>query len=67
MSGTGEDLGVAFAIARDRWGAPKWVLFRETPEGAPRRVKLSFVRGVAEGAIRLAGPREGFHITRVGP
>lgn len=64
-SGTGEDLGVVLGVLRDRAGHPKWLRFVEA-EGAPeRKVRLDFVRAVDEEGIRLAGPREGYHITRL--
>lgn len=64
-SGTGEDLGVVLGVLCDRTGHPKWLRFLEA-EGAPeRKVRLDFVRHVADGVVRLAGPREGYHITRL--
>ena len=65
LSGTGEDLGVALGVEHDRFGRPKWLSFQEEPGAAPRRVKLDFIRSVDEGEVRLAGPREGYHITRL--
>lgn len=68
VSGTGERLGVIDGVIDDRWGRPKHLSFREPGAGgASRRVPLRFVRGVAQGEVRLAGPREGYHITRVEP
>lgn len=64
LSGTGEDLGWAIGVERDRDGIPKWLTFTEDGVHA-RKVQLRFVRGVQAGVIRLAGPREGYHITRV--
>lgn len=66
LSGTGEELGRAVGLERDQDGIPKWLVFEESPGAPPRRVKLRFIRGVNDGVIRLAGPREGYHITRVG-
>lgn len=65
MSGTGEELGVVLGIERDRLGNPKWIQFAETEGAAPRKVRLDFIRGVRDGVVRLAGPREGYHITRL--
>ena len=65
VSGTGEILGRAVGIEPDRHGMPKWMTFLEDGSDEPRRVKLMFVRGIADGTIRLAGPREGYHITRI--
>jgi hypothetical protein len=64
-SGTGEELGVVLGIESDRFGVPKWLTFQESPDTPPRRVKLDFVRGVEADGVRLLGPREGYHITRV--
>ncbi|HEX2021598.1 MAG TPA: hypothetical protein VHH36_02735 [Candidatus Thermoplasmatota archaeon] len=66
VSGTGEPLGVVDGVIRDRWGRPKHLSFREEGSGVARHVPLRVVRGVREGAVRLAGPREGYHITRLG-
>lgn len=64
-SGTGEELGVVLGVQRDRMGHPKWLRFLEM-DGAPeRKVRLDFVRHVGGDSIRLAGPREGYHITRL--
>lgn len=64
LSGTGEDLGTALGVVHDRHGHPKWLAFTE--DGIhTRKVQLRWVRGVTTGTIRLAGPREGYHITRV--
>lgn len=65
MSGTGEELGVVIGIESDRFGRPKWLAFTEDATSPPRKVRLDFVRGVEEGVVRLAGPREGYHITRL--
>lgn len=65
VSGTGEDLGIALDVESDRFGRPKWVRFVEADGLPPRRVQLRYVRGVEEGVLRLAGPREGYHITRI--
>lgn len=67
MSGTGEELGVAVGIEQDRFGEPKWITFVEADGAPPRKVKLRYVRSVDGECIRLAGPREGYHITRVHP
>lgn len=67
VSGTGELLGIAVAIERDRHGQPKWLQFVETDGMPPRKVQLQWVRGVGTDEIRLAGPREGYHITRLAP
>lgn len=64
LSGTGEDLGVVLGVENDRRGHPKWLSFTEDGVHA-RKVQLRFVRRVDGGAVRLAGPREGYHITRV--
>jgi hypothetical protein len=56
---------VILGIALDRMGHPKWLRFSEA-EGAPeRKVRLDFVREIEGGQVRLAGPREGYHITRL--
>lgn len=67
VSGTGEELGFAVGVERDRFGEPKWITFVEEDGLPPRRVKLRFVRSVGADGIRLAGPREGYHITRLHP
>lgn len=51
-------------IEPDRHGFPKWLAFTEDGIHA-RKVNLQFVRRVEGDAVRLAGPREGYHITRV--
>ena len=66
VSGTGEELGRVVGIETDRWGVPKRLRFLEEPSGALRLVPLRYVRDVQAGAIHLAGPREGYHITRLG-
>lgn len=66
VSGTGEDLGDVCGIEEDRWGRPKHLRFLERGTGHERRVPLRVVRRVGAGEIRLAGPREGYHITRLG-
>lgn len=65
LSGTGEELGVVTGVENDRFGRPKKLVFREAGESATRFVPLRFVRGIEHGVVRLAGPREGYHITRV--
>lgn len=65
VSGTGEELGTILGIERDRLGHPKWLTFIERGDVPPRKVRLDFVRDVSDGRVRLAGPREGYHITRV--
>lgn len=56
---------MVLGVLRDRMGHAKWLRFTET-EGAPeRKVRLDFVRHVDGTGIRLAGPREGYHITRL--
>lgn len=65
VSGTGEDLGTIRGILPDRRGLPKWIEFVED-DGTLRRAPLWSVRGVGAGVVRLAGPREGYHITRLG-
>lgn len=52
-------------IEHDRAGFPKWITFLERPGAPVRKVRLDLVREVAEGRVRLAGPREGYHITRL--
>lgn len=52
-------------VVCDRSGLPKWLAFSEGDGCPQRRVRLDFVRAVGDGAVRLAGPREGYHITRV--
>ena len=65
LSGTGEDLGVVVGIEPDRFGRPKKLAFLEDGASAPRFVPLKFVRDIRDGVVKLAGPREGYHITRV--
>ena len=65
MSGTGEELGTILGIECDRFGRPKWLRFQEDAASPERKVRLDFVRRVEAGEVRLAGPREGYHITRV--
>lgn len=64
-SGTGEELGVVVGVENDRFGRPKKLAFVEEGSAEPRYVPLQFVRDVKEGEVTLAGPREGYHITRV--
>lgn len=65
FSGTGEWLGVVTGVQDDRWGRPKHLAFVERDGGEPRRVPLRVVRRVESDGIHLAGPREGYHITRL--
>jgi hypothetical protein len=67
LSGTGEDLGVVVGVQADRFGNPKWLAFQEDPESGlpPRLAPLKFVKSFEAGVVRLKGPREGYHITRV--
>lgn len=65
-SGTGEDLGTVTGVELDGAGRPARLAFVEGPGEPPRFVPLRFVREVAEGVVHLAGPRDGYHITRVG-
>jgi hypothetical protein len=55
---------VALGIERDRNGYPKWIAFTEDGVHA-RKVQLRFVRSIGSEGVRLLGPREGYHITRV--
>lgn len=64
VSGTGEDLGRALGVEHDRHGHPKWLSFTEDGIHV-RKVQLRWIKGVGVEGIRLAGPREGYHITRV--
>lgn len=66
-SGTGELLGVVVGIDLDRWGRPKHLRFQEPGSTEPRRAPLRVVRRVDGDGIHLAGPREGYHITRLDP
>lgn len=52
-------------VENDREGRPKKICFVEHDGDEPRYVPLRFVRDIRDGVIRLAGPREGYHITRV--
>lgn len=52
-------------VENDREGRPKKICFVEHEGDEPRYVPLRFVRDIRDGVIRLAGPREGYHITRV--
>lgn len=54
-------------IEHDRAGFPKWLTFLERPGATVRKVRLDLVRDIAQGRVRLAGPREGYHITRLYP
>lgn len=65
LSGTGEELGHVLGVENDRDGRPKKLCFVEHDGDEPRFVPLRFVRDIQQGVIRLAGPREGYHITRV--
>lgn len=67
MSGIGEDLGVVVGVQADRHGRPKWLAFVEDPGATlpPRLAPLRFVKSFEGGVVRLKGPREGYHITRV--
>ena len=65
LSGTGEELGVVVGVENDRFGRPKKLAFLEAGATVARFVPLRFVRGIEDGIVRLAGPREGYHITRV--
>lgn len=66
-SGTGEDLGIVVGVQLDAAGRPRKLAFRERTGDAPRFVPLRYVREAKDGVVRLAGPREGYHITRVMP
>jgi len=66
-SGTGEDLGEVVGVELDASGQPRKLAFRERAGDAPRFVPLRYVREARDGVVRLAGPREGYHITRVMP
>ena len=66
LSGTGEDIGVVVGVEPDRFGRPKKLAFLEEGAAAPRFVPLRFVRDIRDGVVKLAGPREGYHITKVG-
>lgn len=65
VSGTGEDLGLVIGIDHDANGRPRKIAFLEQPGDEPRHVHLRFVRSIGEGVVVLAGPRDGYHITRV--
>ena len=65
VSGTGEDLGVVVGVQADRHGVPKWIAFVEDPASPRRLAPLKFVKSFEGGVVRLMGPREGYHITRV--
>jgi hypothetical protein len=67
VSGIGEDLGLVIGVQADRNGHPKWLAFVEDPAGAlpPRLAPLKYVKSFEPGVVRLKGPREGYHITRV--
>ena len=52
-------------VENDREGRPKKICFVEHDGDEPRYVPLRFVRDIRDGTIYLAGPREGYHITRV--
>jgi len=65
LSGTGEELGHVLGVENDREGRPKKICFVEQAGDEPRYVPLRFVRDIRHGVITLAGPREGYHITRV--
>lgn len=64
-SGTGEELGSVVAVVNDANGQPRKLVFVESEGDEPRFVHLRFVRAIEDGVVRLAGPREGYHITRV--
>lgn len=64
-SGTGEELGVVVGVEIGRWGEPKKLVFTEDGGATRRVVPLRFVRRVEEHGVTLAGPREGYHITRL--
>lgn len=64
-SGSGEDLGVVLGVLYDREGHAKWLRFREADDAPERKVRLDYVRSIEDGRVRLAGPREGYHITRL--
>lgn len=52
-------------VENDPAGLAKWLTFLETNDAPLRKVRLEYVRDVREGSVRLAGPREGYHITRL--
>jgi hypothetical protein len=54
-------------VQADRYGRPKWLAFLEDPASdlPPRLAPLRFVKSYGDGVVRLKGPREGYHITRV--
>lgn len=65
-SGTGELLGAVVGVVRDRYGRPKHLAFIEPGSAIERRAPLRVVRRVDDAGVHLAGPREGYHITRLG-
>lgn len=65
-SGTGEELGVVVGFESGRYGEPKKLVFTEDGGLTRRVVPLRFVRRVDGDRVTLAGPREGYHITRLG-
>jgi hypothetical protein len=65
VSGTGEELGRVVGLVQDRDGRARKIAFLESDGSEPRYVPLRYIRSIRDGEIRLAGPREGYHITRV--
>lgn len=52
-------------VQHDAEGNVRKIAFAERDGDEPRFVSLKFIRHVGDGTVRLAGPREGYHITRV--
>lgn len=65
VSGTGEELGRVTGVVAGPDGRARKLAFVEEDGDEPRFVSLKFVRAIVDGKVRLAGPREGYHITRV--
>lgn len=67
VSGIGEAIGVVIRVQAGRDGGPRRLWVREDGSGRLREIDGRFVRSLEGDEIHLKGPREGYHITRIGP
>jgi len=69
ISGTGEPIGRVVGMEVDETDRPFAVRVREHGPGDARFrvVELEHVHAVDGDRIRCKGPRQGYHITRLGP
>lgn len=68
VSGTGEPIGRVVAVEVDETDRPFAVRVREDGPGPARErfVEIENVHAVDGDSVRCKGPRQGYHITRLG-